>query len=272
MHRLLAFIEQNLYFILFAVLQVVCSFLLFGLNPYQQASFTHSAAVVTANSNKLSSDVTGYLDLKNQNIILQNQVANQFQNSSLGTIMYLHDTLKVKDSSRQHLYDLVPAQVVYNSVYKAENVFVINKGTIDGIKKNMGVVSSEGLAGIVLKSNAKYSTVMSLLNTNMKVIPNINGMEYFTELVWDNSSPQTMKIKGINKLEKIEVGDMVQTGQSSLLFPRGIPIGTITKLEQKENSQYFDTELVTTTNFRNLTYVYVVINRDAHLIAPLIEE
>ena len=54
MQRLIAFIEHNIHIMLFVILQMMCAVLLFFLNPYQQASFTHSAAVFTDKSNQLS--------------------------------------------------------------------------------------------------------------------------------------------------------------------------------------------------------------------------
>ncbi|MFT7229735.1 MAG: rod shape-determining protein MreC [Bacteroidia bacterium] len=272
MQQLLAFIEQRLHLIVFALLQVICGFLVFRLNPFQQASFTQSANSVTDATNNISSEVSAYFDLKYQNKLLQDQVANQFKNSTIGTLLVSGDTIALKDTSRKSLYDVIPAQVVYNTTFKANNVFVINKGQNHGIKKNMGVISSEGLAGIVLQSTANYSTVMSLLNTNMTVIPNINGMEYYTKLLWINEAPNVMHISGINKLEKLKIGDEVKTGKSSMLFPSGLSLGTITKLDKNPKSQYYETEIATATNFRSLEYVFVIINRDIEQMESLISD
>ncbi len=272
MQRLLDFIEHNLHLILFAVLQLGCAFLIFGLNPFQQAAFTNMLSGITSSSNQISADITSYLGLKEENRLLQDQVASQFRRSDIGTVRYMNDTIAIKDSSKHTLYDITPAEVIYNTSYKAKNVFIINKGTLHGISKNMGVISSEGLAGVVLKAGKEYSTVMSLLNTNMTVIPNINGQEYYTKLEWDNQIPNTMKVSGINMLEEIEVGDVVQTGKSSLLFPEGIKIGEVLELNEVENSQYFNTRIKTATNFRNLDYVYVVINKQAQILEELLEE
>ena len=126
----------------------------------------------------------------------------------------------------------------------------------------MGVISSQGIAGVVLSSNQNYSAVMSLLNTNMKITPHINGQEYFTEMIWDNSKFNCLNINGINKLEQINLGDVVSTGNSSLLFPKGIPIGHISKINDTPKSQYFELKLETATNFRNLEYVFVIINNE----------
>lgn len=270
MQRLLAFIEHNLYLILFVLLQAVSFILMMVLNPYQQASFTHAAAEVTGRTHTLSNNITDFIGLREQNRKLQDQVADRYGSSSEFTLTYMNDTFEVRDSLQRKLYSMIPAEVIYNTVYKANNVFVINVGSLHGVKKNMGVISSEGVAGLVLNTNTNFSTVMSLLNTDMKLVPSINGQEYFTELIWDNNSPYHLSIKGINKLEKIKVGDPITTGRSSLLFPADIPIGTVSELIEKENSQYFDTRLKTATTFRDLEYVYVIVNHHKKEVEALL--
>jgi rod shape-determining protein MreC len=272
MQRLIAFIELNSHIMLFVILQGICGVLLFSLNPFQQATFTHSAAFITDRTNQLSSDITGYFDLQQHNNLLQIQVATQFKNDAKSNLYFMNDTFTMRDTSRRALFDAIPAEVTYNTVYKANNIFIINKGAKHGIRKNMGVISSQGLAGIVLQSNENYSSVMSLLHTNMNVIPTINNLEHYMGLKWDNSKPETLKITGLNKLEQIKVGDKVYTGKSSLLFPPGILIGEISKLETSATSQYFNTQVKTATNFRNLDYVFVIINKDINQIEPLLLE
>ncbi len=272
MQRLLAFIEQNVHLILFVGLQVVCGFLIFYLNPYQQATFTHSAATVTAATNGFTSNAKGYLDLKNQNELLQEQVAQQFRNSPMASFRYLQDTFTVRDTNRIPLFDLVPVQVVYNTTNKAENIFVINKGSDHGIQRNMGVISSKGVAGVVLATNTRYSTVMSLLNINRSFTPNINGIEYYMPIKWENRKPNVLRLKGINKLEKIALGDEVKTGNSTVLFPKGISIGRVTKITTKPTSQYFDIEIETSTDFRKLDYAFVVINKHYNELQTLIQD
>lgn len=270
MQRLIAFIEHNFHIILLVVLQAVSFFLIFSLNPFQQAVFTNTASFVTSEINNATSQITRYFGLKEQNIILQNQFVDRFNGGFPQKLNYLNDTFEVKDSSKHHLYDAIPAQVIYNTSFKMNNVFVINKGAKHGVHKNMGVVSSQGVAGVVLDANDTYSTVMSLLNTKLKIVPFINGQEYFTELIWKNDKVNHLSIKGINKLEQINEGDLVSTGKSSLLFPQGIPIGNISELIRKPSSQYFELELRTSTNFRNLDYVFVIVNKDFERLNTLL--
>jgi rod shape-determining protein MreC len=81
-----------------------------------------------------------------------------------------------------------------------------------------------------------------------------------------------MRISGINKLEELKIGDEVKTGKSSMLFPAGISLGTITKLDKNPKSQYYETEIETATNFRSLEYVFVIINRDIDQMEALISD
>ncbi|MFY0642853.1 MAG: rod shape-determining protein MreC [Bacteroidia bacterium] len=261
MQRLLAFIENNLHFILFLVLQVFSLTLVFKLNPYQRAYFSNSASGITSYVNNVSEEVRNFINLREGNRQLQHVYTDSV--SKIKDIYQLHlltDTFKVKDSSFNLLYEVVAAEVVFNSVHKAENVIVINKGRADGIEKGAGLISSEGIAGVVIAVGEHFSTAMSVLNTNFHIVPQINGQEFFTELIWNNQNPYTLKINKINRLENVNVGDMVTTGKSSLIFPAGIPIGKVTKLNEVEGSQYFDTEIETASNFRNLHYVFVVNN------------
>lgn len=136
MQRLIAFIEHNIHIMLFVLLQAMCAVLLFSLNPYQQASFTHSAAFITDKSNELSSTVTDYFNLQQQNNLLQAQVSTQFKNDARSSLFFMNDTITLRDTSRHKLFDVVPAEVVYNTIYKASNIFIINKGIKNGIQKN----------------------------------------------------------------------------------------------------------------------------------------
>ena len=88
MQRLFAFIEHNFHIILFVILQTICGFLIFSLNPYQQATFSKASLGVTSSINKLSSDVYSYWDLKSQNIWLQNQISQQFKESFPQSLNY----------------------------------------------------------------------------------------------------------------------------------------------------------------------------------------
>src|SRR5690606_11802514 len=145
------------------IFQGFCATLLFRLNPYQRAYFSNAAGDITARVNHVSSSVTHYFSLGEQNRILQSTIADSILhfNSNL-QLHFLNDTFMVSDSSKRPWFDVIPAQVVYNSIHKSENYFVINKGSKDGINKGSGVISPQGVAGIVIAVGPRFSTAMSL--------------------------------------------------------------------------------------------------------------
>ncbi len=273
MQRLLAFIENNLHLILFLLLQTLSLILLLRLNPYQRAVFSNSATEVTARVNNASSSVANFIGLRKGNEELMQLFKDSLSKEDPRLNMRIFgDSIELKDSVNKLLFSVVPAQVVYHSIHKAENVMVINQGKNQGVKRGSGVISASGVAGIVVGVGPNFSTVMSMQNIDFHLIPQINGQEFFTELQWENEQPNTLSINKINKLEQIKEGDLVSTGTSSLIFPPDIPIGTIEHLQSQENSQYFNTKIRTATDFRNLRYVFVLNNEYKEEIEELLED
>ena len=59
--------------------------------------------------------------------------------------------------------------MILNSINKSKNIIIINKGEVNGITKEMGVVSSKGVVGIIKNITDNYSSIVSLLNTDLKI-------------------------------------------------------------------------------------------------------
>ena len=67
------------------------------------------------------------------------------------------------------LYEYIPAQVVNNSTTQANNYIIINKGAVDGIKRDLSVISSDGIVGVVTDVSRHYASIMSLLHSKSVV-------------------------------------------------------------------------------------------------------
>ena len=90
------------------------------------------------------------------------------------------------------VYHFIPAQVVNNSVSLLENYLTLNKGANDGIQRGMGVLSANGIVGVIYNTSAHFSTAISLLNITYKPNGQIKHSEYnfFGPLVWDGKDAQ----------------------------------------------------------------------------------
>jgi hypothetical protein len=99
----------------------------------------------------------------------------------------------------------------------------LNKGAMHGIKPDMAVISSNGIAGIVRDVSEHYSTVMSVLNWNSKISSKIKKNEYFGSTIWDGESADIASLIDIPIHAPLAVGDSIVTSEFSTIFPEGIP-------------------------------------------------
>ena len=85
-------------------------------------------------------------------------------------------------------YKLIPAKVVSNTVDKANNLITIDKGSLDGVEKDMGVACGSGVVGVVYLVSSHYSVVIPVLNvTSSRISCAIRGRAWLFRLpavVW----------------------------------------------------------------------------------------
>ena len=93
-----------------------------------------------------NSEIGYYFSLNSTNEQLAEENAMLRQKLS---IMYDTTSCTYNISQGDTLYKYIPAQVVNNSINQANNYIIINKGALDGIERDMSVISSEGIVGVV---------------------------------------------------------------------------------------------------------------------------
>ena len=76
---------------------------------------------------------------------------------------------------------------------------------------------------------------------------------------------------GITKSAKITLGDQIITSGFSTAFPIGFKIGTINKVYNEKSNNNFKITCKASANFYNLTYVYVIQNKDQDGVTALLE-
>ena len=155
--------------------------------------------------------------LSEENLVLKNQLEKINESSVLDSL-----------TNENFLYK--NAKVISNNLSSFKNKIIVNKGIRDGIKNEMGVVSSDGIVGIIDNTTKRYSSIMSILNIEMKINAKVKRTEHFGTLEWDGFDTRHLTLNDISKTAKIKVGDSIITGGMSLIFPEGINIGTVSKI------------------------------------------
>jgi len=168
-------------------------------------------------------------------------------------------------------YRFIPAEVINNSINRQNNFITLNKGKKDGIRPEMGIVGPTGIVGIITHVSGHYSSGATVLNRRWRVSAKLKNSNYFGSLVWDGLSYQTAQLNEIPFHVELAAGDTIVTSGYSTVFPEGIMIGQIKKVDIGSGDNFYAIDVSLSTNFMTLTYVEVVEDKDTDEIKNLIK-
>lgn len=265
MRDLLDFLIKYSKWLLFAIYIVASCVLLFRNNPYQHYIYLTSANKASAAIFGVSENITSYFhlrdineDLQLQNSRLEAEVLNLRQAMGEYQLKAGYDSIVADTVIEQ--YDFILAGVISNSLYRGHNYITINKGRLDGIKPEMGVVDQNGVVGVVNIVGDHASRVISLLNPKMRLACKIKGSEYFGSLVWDGKNPDEAVLEEMPRHEKFTKGDTIVTSGYSAVFPAGIPVGAIMSHAKEHDDNFYALRIKLFTDFNRLSTVRVITN------------
>ncbi|MDH6601668.1 rod shape-determining protein MreC [Myroides gitamensis] len=272
MQQIINFFIKNSTKLLFLLLLVISFALVLRTHTFHKSSFISSANGVTGYVYENVNNLKEYMRLKTENdaLVLENALLKkQAFNSAVVT-----DSVPIELpllTTQEDIYNVIVAKVIKNEFNTKENYLTIKGGEREGITKDLGVINSNGIVGIIQKSSTKYSTVQSILNAKSKINAKIKGSNHFGTLQWDGKSTGYVQLNDIPRLAELFQGDTIVTGGISDIFPENIPIGTIEKAYTTESSNYFTIEVKLFNDMTNLGYVYVIKNNDIKEIIELEE-
>ncbi len=262
MRNLLDFLIKYNYWFLFILLEVVCLLLLFRFNRYQQGVFFTSANVVTGMVYEMSGGVSSYFHLKSTNeVLLDRNVALEQQVIQLEKALmeYHTDSLEMLSVRNTPLtdYEVFKANVINNSLTKADNYITIDKGEEDGIRPEMGVVDANGVVGIVYMTAGHYSVVISLLNTKSNISCKILGSDYFGYLKWEHGDSRYAYLIDLPRHAEFNLGDTVITSGYSTVFPAGVMVGTVDDMSDSNDGLSYLLKVRLATDFGKIGTVRI---------------
>ena len=228
MGNLLEFLIRYKYWLVFLLLEAVSLVFIFRFNSYQGSVYLTSANAVSGTYYSAVSEMASYLDLKGVNRQLSSDNVRLLQRvSQLEGVL---DSLAVDSLSYDGVegkYNLVDAEVVNATLHRGSNLITINKGEADGVRPEMGVISSAGVVGIVVLTSNHYSIVMPLININSHVSCRLRDSEYFGTMQWEHGDAAVSYVTDIPRHADVKCGEVVETNGFSDIFPAGLPIGEV---------------------------------------------
>jgi rod shape-determining protein mreC len=263
MNNLTEFLAKYKHWFLFVLLEIASLVLLFRFNNYQGSVWFTSANIVAGKVYELSSSVTSYFsmgklnrELTERNVQLERQV------KELSEQLYekTRDPKFAQKGQYRFLSDfkLINAKVVSNSLDKEENFITIDKGSWDGVRKDMGVACGNGIVGVVYLVGTHYSIVLPVLNSKSNISCSIQGRSYFGYLRWAGGAKNIAYLDDIPRHAKFKLGDRIITSGYSAIFPAGILVGKIKHVYNSEDGLSFRLAVQLSTDFGNLRDVCVI--------------
>ncbi len=150
----------------------------------------------------------------------------------------------------------VAARVIGESPDPWVRTIVINRGSSDGIRTDMPVVTPEGLAGLVIEVAEGSSVVRLLVDRSSQVPVLVSRSRARAILEGENSG--TCRMKYLDRTEDVRKGDSVTTSGLAGTYPRGIQVGTITQVIKKEHGLYQYAKLLPAAPINRLEDVLVL--------------
>lgn len=164
--------------------------------------------------------------------------------------------------------DLILAKVIRNSTRTEHNYLILDKGSLDGITEDLGVITPYGAVGITRATGPHYTYVSSFLNEKQAISARIGNSQSFGSLRWNSKAPQTATLFEIPLSVKVEKGDMIYTSGYSSFFPPNIPVGKVISYETSTGT-HKDVKVRLLQDFKTLDYVIVVKNHNTQEIDSL---
>ena len=159
-----------------------------------------------------------------------------------------------------------------NSINKNKNIIIIDKGSLDGVHLESGVISPEGAVGIVKNVTNNYASIISLLNTDLKLNAVLQNSSTIGSISWDGINPKILKLNDIPLSSSLKVGDTVITGGMSFYFPKGILIGKIVNYDSNSLEGYYEIDVESFSDFSSLSNLYILNKGDNKEIKSLLNE
>ena len=122
-------------------------------------------------------------------------------------------------------FDYIPAEVIKISRNKQHNYMILNKGYEDGIQEKSGIITRNGVVGIIDAVSAHHAYAFSFQNSDISISGRLGEEGATGLLVWDGIRSDGAILQEIPLQFKYEVGDTVYTSGHSLVFPPDIPLG-----------------------------------------------
>lgn len=171
-------------------------------------------------------------DLKAQNEELTAQVAElseaQETASRLESLLGLQSTYNLESTA---------ARIIGESSDAWSRTVTIDKGSSDGFAINMPVCNSAGVIGQIIEVSANTSTVRLITDENSGVSAMVQSTR--AQGILQGQPDGTLRLEYVTTDADVQEGDIIVTSGIGGVYPKGLPLGTVSTVVREENATYY---------------------------------
>jgi len=261
MKNLFNFLKKFRTFLFFFFMQVFILGLFFNSKNYHKSTFINSSSAISGWMLEKRHNISKHFMLEESldSLAKSNAKLLAIQPSSF---YQLQDRVfSINDTIYEQQYEYIPATVINSTTNKRNNYITINKGTILGVEKGMGVISDNGIVGFVIDVSKHYSIIKTILSDKVNISAKIKEYEGVKgQIKWDGTNSNICQLHGVTSDIKLKGGETVLTKGSNGVFPEGIIIGKINDDFENNGSLTLKINVNLGTNFSQMYTVYLVTN------------
>jgi rod shape-determining protein MreC len=223
-----------------------------------------AAASVQDGTAELWSGFTELRGVRDENKELRKELEHlKGQNSQLREAASATERLTaLLEFKKQADLSMVAAQVIGRDTGNWYRTIILNKGESDGFQPDMGVITSEGVVGRIVKTTAATSVVLLVTDPNNAIAGLVQRTR--DEGIVEGTTIGLARMKYIPLLSNARAGDRVVTSGLVGGFPRGLAIGTITRIDKDEGALFQFAELVPEVDVNRVEEVLVIQSPNVH--------
>lgn len=265
MQQIVYFFQRYKYFLLFVFLELIALSLIFTNLNFQKSKFIATSNFFVGGLYEKISNTHEYLELEeiNKSLVEENRLLLESISAlKVSEVPPLDSLLKMNK------FNFKAAKIINNNYTSSFNFLTIDAGKNDGIEAEMAVINGNGVIGIVDDTSENYGRVQSILNKNTRINARLKHTNYFGTLSWNGENYNIVQLIDIPRQAPVKLGDTIETGGKSTIFPEAIPIGYVSKINETKSVDN-EIEITLFNDMSNLRNVYIVKNNDKREILKL---
>jgi rod shape-determining protein MreC len=124
----------------------------------------------------------------------------------------------------------------------------------------MGVISQQGVVGVVANVSPNFSVVIPIINPLFRLSAKLKNSENYGSISWDGSDIHQVQLQDLPKQEAFHQGDTVLTSFSRI-FPKDLIIGFVSDIGKSTDDNFNTFNVQLATDFYRLQDVLVINDR-----------